>query len=406
MAGAQGTVQNDETHEAAAAAGLRYVSDEEPGISRKRSGKGFSFYTPDGELLKDKAQIRRIRSLAIPPAYRDVWICTDPEGHIQATGRDDRGRKQYRYHPDWREAREAEKFDRMILFGQKLPVIRERVRHDLGLRGLRRDKVLATVVRLLETTLIRVGNEEYARENRSFGLTTLRDRHVEFEGSKLVFEFRGKGGKVHEISVRDRRLTRIVHACQDLPGQHLFQYIDDDGNRQPVESADVNAYLREVTGEPFTAKDFRTWAGTVLASLALSQFERVDTKVAARRNIKQAIGQVSGLLGNTVAVCRKSYIHPIVVDSYLDGTLLAFLKSRVEDALRQDLEGLSAEEGAVLAFLQQRLTEETRTHRPEGRVEQRKPRDLRAGLKASLAEEASPAKAKREPERKRAPEPV
>jgi DNA topoisomerase I len=350
----------DQPHPAAAAraAGLRYVSDAEPGITRRRAGGAFSYRGPDGRLVKDRAELARIKRLAIPPAWSEVWICSDSQGHLQATGRDARGRKQYRYHPDWRTVRDAAKFDRMLAFARALPRLRARVREDQGRRGLSREKVLATVVHLLEATLIRVGNQEYARENRSYGLTTMRDRHVDFEGAEMTFEYRGKAGKRHRISLRDRRLARIVRSCQEIPGQHLFQYIDDQGERQAVDSADVNAYLQEITGEPFTAKDFRTWAGTVLASLALSEFESFDSEAAAKRNVTRAIEQVAAQLGNTAAVCRKSYIHPEIVACYMDGSLLTLLKGRVETALREDLAGLRAEEAAVLALLQQRLSRE------------------------------------------------
>ncbi|HEX6142095.1 MAG TPA: DNA topoisomerase IB [Geminicoccaceae bacterium] len=380
----------DDVVQAARSAGLRYVSDDQPGITRRRSGRGFAYRGPDGKAIRDQREIARIKALAIPPAYTDVWICPLPNGHLQATGRDDRGRKQYRYHPDWQAAREAAKFDRMLAFGRKLPAIRERVDQDMRRRGLVRERVLATVIRLLETTLIRVGNEEYAKQNKSFGLTTLRDHHVEIDGARLVFEFRGKGGKMHEVSVRDRRLARIVHAVHELPGHHLFQYIDENGERQPVGSEDVNAYLREISGEAFTAKDFRTWAGTVLASFALAEFERVDTKAAARRNIKRAIEQVAGRLGNTVAVCRKSYVHPEIIESYGDGSLLDFLKGRVEDVLREELGGLSPEEAVVLAFLQQRLDREVEAHPARTKVEQHAPKGLKAELEASLEEAPLP----------------
>jgi DNA topoisomerase-1 len=362
---------------AAKAAGLRYVTDTMPGITRRRAGRAFSYRDPQGRPIKDPAEIRRLRALAIPPAWTDVWICPHPRGHIQATGRDDRGRKQYRYHPEWRAVRDAHKFDRMLVFGRALPQIRARLDADMRRHGLPREKVLATVVRLLESTLIRVGNAEYARENKSFGLTTIRHDHVEVNGTELVFEFRGKSGKLHKVTTRDRRLARIVRACQELPGQELFQYVDADGVRHDVDSADVNAYLQEITGEPFTAKDFRTWAGTVLASLALSEFETFDTKAAAKRNVTRAIEHVANNLGNTVAVCRKAYIHPAILDSYLDGSLLEFLKGQVEEALREELDGLSSEEAAVLAFLQQRLAREVERRKHE-------PRDLKEALRASL----------------------
>jgi DNA topoisomerase-1 len=381
--GADAAMPSPET--AARSAGLRYVSDAAPGITRKRAGKGFAYCGPDGKLIKERAVLARIKALAVPPAWTGVWICPNPNGHLQASGRDARQRKQYRYHAQWREVRDSAKYDRMLAFALALPRIRARVAADMARRGLTRERVLATIVRLLEITLIRVGNQEYARENKSYGLTTMRDRHVEFEGAKLVFEYRGKGGKMHRISLRDRRLARIVRSCQELPGQHLFQYVDDDGERQPVESADVNAYLQEIAGEPFTAKDFRTWSGTVLASLALSEFESFDTQAAAKRNITQAIEHVAAQLGNTVTVCRKSYIHPEIIEAYLDGSLLRFLKGRVEDALRESLKGLRSEEAAVLAFLQQRLTKEVEKRTRAG--DPAPERDLKGALRASLRQE-------------------
>jgi DNA topoisomerase-1 len=373
---------------AAASAGLRYVTDAMPGITRKRAGRAFSYRDPQGDVIKERRDLARIRALAIPPAWTGVWICPDPNGHLQATGRDARGRKQYRYHAQWRTVRDAHKFDRTLVFAGALPRIRARVDADLRRHGLPREKVLATIVRLLETTLIRVGNAEYARDNKSYGLTTFRDRHVDFEGAELAFEFRGKSGKLHQVSIRDRRLARIVRACQELPGQELFQYVDAEGARRDVDSADVNAYLQEITGEPFTAKDFRTWAGTVLASLALSEFESFDTRAAAKRNVTRAIEQVAERLGNTVAVCRKSYIHPAILDAYLDGSLLGFLKGEVEAMLREELEGLSGEEAAVLAFLQQRLTREV--DRRRRRQPQR--RDLKKTLRAAVMREAKAAR--------------
>jgi DNA topoisomerase-1 len=370
---------------AAEAAGLRYVTDSAPGITRRRAGKGFSYRDPHGRPIAAHEELARLRALAIPPAWTGVWICPHPRGHLQATGRDARGRKQYRYHDEWRAIRDAHKFDRILIFARALPQIRARTDADLRRHGLPREKVLATVVRLLETTLIRVGNAEYARENKSFGLTTIRHRHVEVNGSTIAFEFRGKGGKVHKVSTRDRRLARIVRACHELPGQELFQYIDDEGVHRDVDSADVNAYLQEISGEPFTAKDFRTWAGTVLASLALSEFESFDTKAAAKRNVTRAIEHVSNHLGNTVAVCRKSYVHPAILDSYLDGSLLEFLKGRVEEALREELDGLSGEEAAVLAFLQQRLSREVDRHK---RDRDKEAPDLKAALRRSVAQES------------------
>jgi DNA topoisomerase I len=341
---------------AAEQAGLVYVSDEEPGIRRRRSGKGFSFRNPDGTAVKDKDTLARIKSLAIPPAYTDVWICADPKGHIQATGRDDRGRKQYRYHPRWREVRDSTKYERMLDFGKALPAIRERISADMGKRGLPREKVLATVVHLLENTLIRVGNTTYSKENKSFGLTTLQDRHVEVDGGKMRFQFKGKSGKVWNLQVKDRRIARIVKSCQDVPGQHLFQYLDDEGQRHGVTSQDVNDYLREISGQDFSAKDFRTWAGTVLAAIALTEFESFDTKAAAKRNLRDAIERVSSRLGNTPAICRKCYIHPQVLDCYLEGDLVNQLKDQIEEDLRTDLDALKPEEAAVMAFLHRRLT--------------------------------------------------
>jgi DNA topoisomerase-1 len=306
--------------EEAKAVGLVYVSDNDPGITRRKSGLGFSYRNPDGSPI-DEATLDRIRTLAIPPAWTDVWICTKPRGHIQATGRDQKGRKQYRYHDRWRLLRDENKYDRLIEFGYALPKLRRRIEQDLSLRGLHRDKVLAAVVQVMEITLIRVGNEEYAKQNNSFGLTTLRDEHAEIRGSEAVFEFRGKSGKMHRAALRDRRLARIIKACQDLPGQHLFQYIDDDGEQRSVESADVNSYLREILGDDFSAKDFRTWAGTVNAAKALAMLPQCGSVTECKRNISTCVKAVAGLLGNTAAVARKSYIHPAVLKAYEDGVL-------------------------------------------------------------------------------------
>lgn len=339
-------------------AGLTYVTDATPGIVRTRHGKGFSYRTPDGAPVRDPETLARIRSLAIPPAWKSVWICPNPKGHLQATGLDARGRKQYRYHPQWRETRDELKYQRMIAFAEALPRIRERVERDLALHGLPRDKVLAAVVRLLETTLIRVGNDEYARENASFGLTTLRNHHARVEGARIHFEFRGKSGVEHEIDLKDPRLARIVARCQDLPGQELFGYVDEDGTPRDIGSTDVNGYLREITGQGFTAKDFRTWAGTVLAAMALQEFEEFDSRAAAKRNITRAIEQVAARLGNTRTVCRKCYIHPAVIDSYMDRTLLETLKARTEAELSRNVSTLTPEEAAVLALLRQRTESE------------------------------------------------
>jgi DNA topoisomerase-1 len=305
----------------AEAAGLRYVSDARPGIRRRRSGKGFSYLSPEGRVIRDPKQLERIRRLAVPPAYTDVWICPDPNGHIQATGRDARGRKQYRYHPKWRAVRDETKYGRMLAFSEVLPQVRKRVAADLESPGLSRDKVLATVVRLLECTAIRVGNDEYAKANRSFGLTTLRDQHVEISGSTLRFQFRGKSGKAHAVSLNDRRLARIVQRCQALPGEDLFQYEDDQGMRQSIGSGDVNEYIRAITGEDFTAKDFRTWAGTILALTALRELGPSPSEREAKSAVLKAIDRVAEQLNNTRAVCRKYYVHPAVIDAYLEGAL-------------------------------------------------------------------------------------
>jgi DNA topoisomerase-1 len=340
---------------AAKSAGLRYVNDGDPGIARERSGKNFRYRDATGRIVTDRATLARIRRLAIPPAWKGVWICPNDDGHIQATGRDARGRKQYRYHPDWRAVRDETKYERMIAFGRALPRIRRRIARDLKRPGLGREKVLATMVRLLETTLVRVGNEEYARANHSIGLSTMRDHHVRIGGGTLRFEFKGKGGKRHTIELHDPRIAHIVRRVQDLPGQELFQYLDDDGRTQDVKSEDVNDYLRQIAGAEFSAKDFRTWAGTVLAAIALRQFERFDTKAQARKNLVAAIERVAQRLGNTPAVCRKCYIHPAILESYLDGQTIDVILKRTEDALAHGLPSLSGAEGAVLAFLQQRL---------------------------------------------------
>jgi len=304
--------------------GLRYVSDREPGIRRLRRGAGFVYIGPQGRAIRDEQELARIRRLAIPPAYRDVWISPNPHGHLQATGRDARGRKQYRYHPLWRAHRDGTKFHRMLEFGQVLPRIRRVSARHLAMSGLPREKVLAAIVKLLQSTLVRVGNEEYVRSNGSFGLTTLRDRHVKVRGERLRFEFRGKSGVHRAVSLYDRRLARIIRRCQDLPGHELFQYIDDDGTRHTIGSQDVNDYLRAITGQEITAKDFRTWSGTICAAEVLSQAARAGKK-PTRRQVLHCIEQVAARLGNTKAVCRKSYVHPKVIASYLDGSLASVL---------------------------------------------------------------------------------
>jgi DNA topoisomerase-1 len=323
----------------AEAAGLTYVNDHDPGLRRVRRGKGFGYRDADGRTVTDRVTLERVRALVIPPAWTDVWICPDPDGHIQATGRDQRGRKQYIYHPRWREHREESKYAHMAAFGRALPRLRERVERDLKLRGLPREKVLAAVVRLLELTLIRVGNDEYARQNKSFGLTTLKDRHVRFEGSAdAVFEFKGKSGVVHRTGIHDRRLARIVRACQEIPGQRLFQYLDEDGERRAVSSQDVNAYIREATGGPFSAKDFRTWAGTLACAQGLLQTEAPASPTHARRTVSACVKEVARQLGNTPSVCRSSYIHPAVIQCYTDGQLAERLAA-------------GDPEGALLEFL-------------------------------------------------------
>ena len=353
-----GDRQNGETRvvadslEAAEDAGLRYVSDEQPGFSRQRKGEEFKYLDQKGKPIRDEQRLLRIKRLAIPPAWSDVWICPSPTGHIQATGRDVRRRKQYRYHERWREIRDENKYDRLVNFGKALPKIRTRLKKDLALSGLPREKVLATIVQLLERSLIRVGNEEYARENKSFGLTTMQDRHVDVRGSKLRFRFRGKSGRQHEVDVTDRRIARIVSRLQDLPGQSLFQYLDDEGNVRDITSEDVNEYLREITGEDFTAKDFRTWTGTVLAALTLGTAGASETKQQAKANIKHAVNAVAEVLGNTPAICRQCYIHPAVLEAYLNGNSINGFKSNTRRELGKQRIDLALAQAAVLKFLQ------------------------------------------------------
>jgi DNA topoisomerase I len=341
--------------ESARAVGLRYVSDEVTGFTRQRAGKGFRYFDVNGKELRNAEHLARIKSLAIPPAWADVWISPVANGHLQATGRDARGRKQHRYHARWREVRDETKFTRIIAFARSLPEIRKRIAQDMKPPGLPRRKVLAAVVKLLEVSLIRVGNEEYARDNKSYGLTTMRDHHVDVSGARMRFQFRGKSGKKHAVDITDPRLARIVKQCQDLPGQEIFQYIDDDGKQQDVKSEDVNEYLREITGEDFTAKDFRTWAGTVLAAMALRELEKFDSQTQAKKNILRAIEAVAERLGNTPAICRKSYVHPMVLDAYMEGALLQTVKQRAQEQWNTRISKLRPEEAAVLALLQERL---------------------------------------------------
>jgi DNA topoisomerase-1 len=337
-------------------AGLRYVSDTQPGIRRHRRGKGFGYTGVEGTPIRESEILRRIKALVIPPAWSEVWICPRSDGHLQATGRDAKGRKQYRYHPHWRAVRDTTKYDRLIAFGEGLPQLRQRLDQDLAGPGLPRDKVLATIVRLLETTLIRIGNVEYMRQNGSFGLTTLRDRHVQISGASVQFQFRGKGGKYHTIHMHDRRLSTIVKRCQDLPGYELFQYLDATGQRQTVDAADVNGYLRAVMQQDFTAKDIRTWAGTVLAACALRVQTTCTSQTQAQQNIKQAIEAVARRLGNTPAICRKCYVHPAVLEAYLDRSLFATSLPTEADTSTIS-SGLHPEEMFVLAVLKQRCSE-------------------------------------------------
>ena len=344
--------------DAAESAGLRYVSDARPGIRRKKVGTGFSYARADGSKLIEKDVLRRIKTLAIPPAWTEVWICPFTDGHIQATGRDAKGRKQYRYHPRFREVRESTKYEHVVAFADALPAIREKVQEHMALRGLPREKVLATVVHLLETTLIRVGNDDYAKQNNSYGLTTLKNRHVSVNGNEVRFRFTGKSGKQWSLRVRDRRIAKIIKACQDLPGQELLQYVDEAGSCQDVTSSDVNDYLKEITGKDITAKDFRTWAGTVLAAMALNELESFDSAAQAKRHLRTAIEKVAGKLGNTPTICRKCYVHPEVLNSYMDGKLVLELKEKAESELRGEVQSFKPEEAAVLALLRGRLAKE------------------------------------------------
>ena len=340
--------------DSAQAAGLRYVTDAEPGIRRRRAGRGFSYVDPDGRVVREREHIRRFRSLMIPPAWNDVWICPLPEGHLQVTARDARGRKQYRYHPRFRAHRDNLKFEKMVELSDVLWKVRERVERDIARPGLQRRTVMATLVWLLDRTLIRVGSHELAKENDSFGLTTLRRRHVSIDGATLRFEFRGKSGVEHAVAVTDRRIARIVQRCRELPGRELFQYVDARGRRQIVYSDDVNLYLREITGRDVTAKDFRTWAGTMIAAEALRESGPAPSERAAKQNVLRAIDRTAERLGNTRAVCRKYYIHPALIEAYMEGEFLPSLPQRVWQERRPHGPTLRQHETEVLEFLKTR----------------------------------------------------
>jgi DNA topoisomerase-1 len=345
-------------------AGLHYVSDEQPGIRRERDRRrrAFRYVAPNGREVRDSKTLDRIDALRIPPAWTNVWICTDPRGHIQATGRDARGRKQYRYHAGWRDVRDATKFEKILDFAKVLPELRERVSEDLGKHSLTRERVIATAIRLLDVTLIRVGNEEYAKANHSYGLTTLRRHHVKVAGNEIAFHFRGKSGKERRLSVHDPRAARVVRKCQELPGQELFKYVGEDGELHPIASEDINEYLRAVTGDDFTAKDFRTWAATVLAGLALREIcSGNDMPHSVQKQLVSAIKAVSQVLGNTPAVCRKSYVHPALLEAHNEGVLITAL----ERIPRPVSAGLGSEEAAVLSFLHARLKSSSRNFRGE-----------------------------------------
>jgi DNA topoisomerase I len=345
---------NTEHVESAEAAGLRYVSDTMPGIRRKRTGRGFVYIDVAGSPIRNGNELARIKALVIPPAWTDVWVCPSPQGHIQVTARDAKGRKQYRYHPRYREIRDETKFGRMLEFSDLLPALRDRVEKDLQLSGLPRDKVLATVVRLLEKTLIRVGNDEYARENKSYGLTTMRRRHIQVTGHTLRFDFRGKSGLMHSVAVTDRRVARIIQHCQELPGQELFQYLDDDGRRQTIDAGDINDYLKRVSGREVTAKDFRTWSGTMLAAFELRTLGPAMNEKEAKTNVVQAVDKVAKRLGNTRAVCRKYYIHPAIIESYLKGSVVPVPPQPTDQKRERPSGALRRDELVVLDFIQNR----------------------------------------------------
>lgn len=341
--------------ESAKAAHLRYVTDSRPGIRRKRHGKYFSYIAPEGKPIRDPETLARIKSLVIPPAWKDVWICPIPNGHLQATGRDARGRKQSRYHPRWREVRDENKYERLILFAEALPRIRERIDQDLALPGLPREKILATIVSLMENTFIRIGNAEYARENKSFGLTTLRNRHVEVNGSTITFSFQGKSKRHHTVNLHDRRLAKIIRRCTDLPGYELFQYLTPEGERQSIDSADVNDYLQSITGQYFTAKDFRTWAGSVLACELLATFDPFDSTTQAKKNVVAAVKSVAQRLGNTPSVCRKCYIHPAILEHYLNGLSIEATKRKLDEEIAEQTNTLHQEECTLVNLLRHGL---------------------------------------------------
>ena len=332
-------------------AGLRYFTDAKPGFTRKRHGKSFRYFDVDGKPLKDPDTLSRIRSLVIPPAWKAVWICSSPNGHLQATGRDARGRKQSRYHSRWREVRDETKYERMLSFGAALPAIRQRVDHDISQPGLSQTKVLATIVHLMETTCIRVGNTQYARENHSYGLTTMRNRHVRIDGANVTFRFEGKSGVEHVVDVHDRRLAKIIRRCQDIPGYELFQYVDDAGERRAIDSSNVNTYLREISGEDFTAKDFRTWAGTVAACALLRELEPFGSETEAKKNLVGVIKDVASQLGNTPSVCRKCYVHPAVLNIYLNGGMEATFRRKMRTELSKSCKRLQREERALMHLL-------------------------------------------------------
>jgi DNA topoisomerase I len=353
---------------AAQSAGLRYVSDRMPGIRRRLSGKQFEYLDSSGKKVTDPAVLGRIKSLAVPPAWTEVWICRVAHGHLQATGRDARGRKQYRYHPKWRQVRDETKFDRMLVFGGILPKLRAAIQKDLEGLGLSREKVLATVVLLLQRTLIRVGNEDYAVQNRSYGLTTMQDRHASINGSKIEFQFRGKSGKHHKVEIHDPRLARIVKRCQDLPGCVLFQYVDEEGHQQAIDSGDVNEYLRQITGADFTAKDFRTWFGTVLAARALQEIGPFQTKKQAKTKVNEVFQAVATVMGNTPAICRKCYIHPAVIESYFAGRFFEQYRAH-RTRSRPTENALEPEEKSALKLLQE-LSGATQNNKQRGKMRQ------------------------------------